>query len=332
MVLLMTNNNILRTFLFASSLLVLTACSKESKTISSGTSSDTPSEETTTEVTSSMSDAESETYENEGTFCINLVSEHTEYNSADGTAKIATISLQTPQITAPDNSATQKINDDFLAHYEQTLACLNGEGSQDGDILSDFINSAYDFYEMYLSDNTDTDSEYVYTYYYDEQYKIQRLDNAVFSSLADLYSYAGGAHGSDFQYGVNYNMQTGEKLTIDDLTDDSAAFREYSINKIKEIAKDMSEDDSLFFPDYEDMIDSIITDDTFYLSQEGLVFISQEYVLQPYASGTICFTIPYEDLKGYLKDEYFPSGTSDSFKVNQVDKETVTHNMDTKKD
>ena len=63
----------------------------------------------------------------------------------------------------------------------------------------------------------------------------------------------------------------------------------------------------LLFPDTpsEELETALYDDEKWYFSTSGLVFISDPYMLGPYASGTITFTIPYQYLEEMgLKEDY----------------------------
>ena len=49
----------------------------------------------------------------------------------------------------------------------------------------------------------------------------------------------------------------------------------------------------------------ILTEDTWYFSDQGLVIISNEYIITPHAVGILEFTIPYNELT-FIKPCYLP--------------------------
>ncbi|MEG1148321.1 MAG: RsiV family protein, partial [Niameybacter sp.] len=60
-----------------------------------------------------------------------------------------------------------------------------------------------------------------------------------------------------------------------------------------------------FFEDYQQHIKELLTENTWYLSDEGFVIISNEYIISPHVVGILEFTIPYDQFQ-YLKPEYRP--------------------------
>lgn len=299
--------------LISTSLLSFTACGNTNTTASTDIPAEVlPSIEESVDTAVSMESTSSQ-------YSVTLNTQDIIYQTPDRNATLASITLQTPFLAGNDTTAIVSINEAFLASYDNAIALLDGtDSSKEGDLLYKLPQAAYERYSM-----IDTPDDLSYTV--NQEYAIQRIDDMIFSSIEVVYAYIGGAHGSSIQSGVNYNMQTGEVLTLAELSDDYDAFLTYCTEQLLTLADARQAKEAVFFEGYQDNISQIITDDTFYFSKEGLCFISQEYMLQPYAAGTITLCIPYENLKGYLKDEYFPSDTSWDFEVTSTENEPITY-------
>ena len=120
------------------------------------------------------------------------------------------------------------------------------------------------------------------------------------------YSYNGGAHGSNYIFGWNFDLETGKRLTLEDITEDKDAFMADVKEYVLELCKSDAYNNRLF-PDYEENIDFILQDDFWYFDGEGITFIANTYEISAYAEGTLFFTVPYEVLQG-LKDAYSYDG------------------------
>ena len=130
----------------------------------------------------------------------------------------------------------------------------------------------------------------------------ERVDDKVISLVRNSYSYIGGAHGMSYVSGMNFNSNTGEKLTIDNIAQNKDAF----IEEVKTYIQGLCESDEYkdrLMPGYEEYLDTILQDDLWYFDSEGVTFIANQYVLAAYAEGILCFTVPYEELQN-LKPEY----------------------------
>ncbi len=138
------------------------------------------------------------------------------------------------------------------------------------------------------------------------KYREKRVDNQVISLQKNEYTNVGGAHGNTYVSAWNFDVESGKRLTLEDITEDKDAF----MAKVREYVLELCESDDYkdrLFPDYKDNIDLVLQDDLWFFDYEGITFISNTYELAAYAEGTLFFTIPYEVLEG-LKPEYSYTG------------------------
>lgn len=151
-------------------------------------------------------------------------------------------------------------------------------------------------------------NEYWSEYFIDISYTPTRLDQAVLSLFGNSFSYSGGPHPSLTTDSVNYDLETGDVMFLDDiLTPECTSDTLYQL-----ILKSLAEQKSELYYDYADALADRFTGDLnnipdWYFSRNGLCFHFSPYDIAPYSSGTIIATLPYDALKGVLKDKYFPS-------------------------
>lgn len=133
-----------------------------------------------------------------------------------------------------------------------------------------------------------------------------------------LEGYDQGAHGWYTLYYMNYYTQTGERITFDSL---GSGFRDKALELVTAKAAEMQAKEDCFFNDYEKSIKLVVldgtedlnaiyqeiygpdiagtdngpADPTFYITEDGFVFESGQYVLQSYAVGIVDFEIPAAD-------------------------------------
>lgn len=151
----------------------------------------------------------------------------------------------------------------------------------------------------------------------------KRVDDKVVSFEKNDYSSMGGAHGNTYLSGWNFDVETGKRLTIEDIAEDKDAFMENVKDYVLELCKSDAYNSRLF-PEYETNIDYILQDDLWFFDYEGITFISNTYELAAYAEGAIYFTVPYAELEG-LKDVYsYDGGFQQSVSLG----ETVTIDID----
>ena len=209
----------------------------------------------------------------------------TEYYTADYSYPIVSI--------AGNDAAAQKINDDILANIERIYA---GKESNKSDAES-FAKEVT--VGMPCMD--------------DVSYGVQRADDRVISFTVNYYSYAGGAHGYEYWRGAVYDAQTGEKLAFDDLSDDPEAFHAATLAYNQKLAATDSYSERIFPADAitDGTLETVLygEEDVWYLSDAGLVFVSDAYDLGSYADGALEFCIPYAESEEMgLKDKYAYEG------------------------
>lgn len=222
------------------------------------------------------------TYENES-----------DVNTAPDGTEIYRYDYSYPVVTIKGNqAASEAIAKDQQQRKEKFM-----EGSKENQQMAE---------EGYNNIEVEEDQDYFEGYREDISYQGERKDDKVISFVSSYYAYLGGAHGSSYMEGVNYDVKTGKVLTLEDIFTD----REAAMEEIKAFMLEQCESPSFkprLFPDYEDYLDDVLTDEYWYFSEEGIHVISNEYMLGTYAAGSFEFIIPYEELTE-LKEEYAYTG------------------------
>lgn len=129
------------------------------------------------------------------------------------------------------------------------------------------------------------------------KYTITLNANCHLSSYSDQYEFMGGAHGTTLRSSVNWDLNIGNQIQLNDLfldMDDSTQIIKHEILKIAN--KEMQHDNPIYFEDYPALIEQYFKPENFYLTPTGLTIYYQQYDIAPYAGGIREFTIPYNDL------------------------------------
>lgn len=218
---------------------------------------------------------------------------------------------------APD--VAEKINADIEAYYASSTS--------DDDNAAELAKSDYE------ASSADENGGWFPSYGYSESLtaKVTRMDDAVLSLELTFYSYTGGAHGNYGSIGKNYDTRTGELISLEDLSEDYAAFHATALDYIVNLAESPAYQERLFEPTKNDLDSALFADGSWIFTQSGLSFMSDPYVLGPYASGEIYFRLPYE--KAYdigLKEDYRYDGNfmEERYYIYQYDTETQTPIVD----
>ena len=125
-------------------------------------------------------------------------------------------------------------------------------------------------------------------------YRIAYQGEQVVSIVRSYYanSVTGAAHPANYQFSEQFDLETGDVLTLDAFFSDFAAARSH----ILDLLAQKSSGAGYSREDLEGQFDERY----FYLTDSGFVFYYQPDTLAPYAAGLLEFSIPYEDLSGLL--------------------------------
>lgn len=171
--------------------------------------------------------------------------------------------------------------------------------------LKDFQQDIRDYTQMARKDYDRRNEELKkswHAYSLGTQYTTRRIDNCIISVIQNDYEYTGGAHPNATRFAQTFSTVTGKRLTLKDIaTDVEEAIKGINDYILQETKKEDYK--GYFFEDYKKHIKDILTEDTWYFSDEGLVIISNEYIISPHSTGILEFTIPYSELS-FIKPEY----------------------------
>ena len=224
---------------------------------------------------------------------VTFQSENNEYKDDAEQTVVMREDLQVPTVTVPGNEAAQK------AIQAQLDAIVSQFRADSEEIISGGK-------QEYANAQENGNTEDFFPFFHSLTFTPARCDGAVLSLVVEEAGYQGGAHGLTYRYGRTYDIATGKQLTLTDLGE---GLSETALPILSQFVQAVRDKDGVFFPDAsEEDLKSVVSDETCYLSDSGLVFISGQYQLQPYAAGIVLFTVSYDDLAGKLKDDYNPGG------------------------
>ncbi|KOA18941.1 peptidoglycan-N-acetylmuramic acid deacetylase PdaC [Clostridium homopropionicum DSM 5847] len=116
-------------------------------------------------------------------------------------------------------------------------------------------------------------------------YKVNLNKNNILSLYIDYYQFTGGAHGSTVRKCYNYDLNTGERLRLNDLFKANTSYKEI-INK--EIENQINKNKGIYFPEY---FKGISDNQCFSIDKDNLIIYFQQYDIAPYAAGIPEFKI-----------------------------------------
>ena len=145
--------------------------------------------------------------------------------------------------------------------------------------------------------------QYFSAFYSDNDLLIRRADSYIVSLINEFRNYSGGAHGMYGWYGVNFDSETGRRLTISDVCTDANKLYTAIIKRL------YADHDSRAFDNVEENVMKLIVEDSinFVLEPNGITFIFNPYEIAPYAAGLITATILFSEQPGLFKAPYTQS-------------------------
>jgi hypothetical protein len=136
--------------------------------------------------------------------------------------------------------------------------------------------------------------------YYEE--KIVLNSNYILSFERFSDTYTGGAHGSHIYDLINFDLSTGDTISLDDIFIDNY---EDALNDIADVIfrkdNEIGADEDLTEIGYWGLENGFHVNKNFLLTMDGVCFIFNEYEIAPYAAGAIELFIPYTKITHLIK-------------------------------
>lgn len=240
----------------------------------------------------------------------------TESETSSPSPSVSSVPSEEP---APEITIAIKTKNDDVDVDGFTVATVNisypvvsvsGDPTEASENLMAWAKSFYDDLMTYASElesearsaytaSPDFFIPYSYNVNIDKQFE---SDNALMLIVYDS-AFWGGAHSANSTYAVCLDMVSGNPLKLQDIAVNLDALISAVEENIDEQIKG-SDMENEMFSDYADHIKDGIDDRFWYLNDEGLTIIYNEYMLAPFSSGVFQFTVPYDKLDGLIKNEW----------------------------
>ena len=227
------------------------------------------------------------------------IDEKYNYAYADEDAPALTIEISLPIVELKDNAATARV--------DSTLAMtLFGESTTLKDACDRFVDSRKkDFDEMhdeYINSKYNDTPAYFFSLYDIIGATVQVGYKECITYIVAHEEYNGGAHPNTFIYITNFDPNSGDEITLNDIFKEgyeepltamltSQLMKETQVSTIEELR-----DKGFLFFDTEMFVSS-----NFIPEDEGITFLYNRYEIAPYAAGEILLTIDYTTLKEIMK-------------------------------
>lgn len=143
------------------------------------------------------------------------------------------------------------------------------------------------------------------------------VTNEVLSIVYEHYTYLGGAHGGSQRYAYNFDLKDGHLLTWDEINSgDGDALREMMHTHIVNSINGGKYSDYYFFDNYEEDLDNAMNDYTWYIGNDCLNVIYNQYAIAPYAAGIIEFKMSLGNIDNLFYEYKSPTTTEGTLSIN----------------
>ena len=203
--------------------------------------------------------------------------------------ELFSFTAQHMQLILPNTAVAEKVVQNFLTRMDNSRA----------DAESIISAAKHDY----------NDSAVWVPYHSQLVFSPTRIDHGVLSMFGIQNSYSGGNHGIQSCTAVNYDLMTGDVLTLGSIMNVNASKEDF-IRLVNEKLEVLTEEYDLF-DNYQVGVQYRLGGDEnlyedFFFTSTGLNFFFSPYEIAPYSAGYITIEIPYSELPGIIYDGYFP--------------------------
>lgn len=240
-----------------------------------------------------------------------------EMDPAEGTQIILTYSYDTPKVHIEGrDDVSAKINE-YLGLVDEAYYTGSDYSVGEGSIGIGYdimLEAALDNFSYHYN-NGDTGEAVGLEYSAIRNFDTLRADSGVLSLMYHSSSYMGGANGNSDEHGFVFDTETGERLSLDQLSSDFDAFTAFLVEEMVSMAEnDDSYKERISFVEPEGYSEAfsniLLREDSWCFDNEGMIIFSSSEELGPHAAGIAEFKIPYEKLQGKIDDRFIPAEKS----------------------
>jgi len=212
---------------------------------------------------------------------------------------ILTFAYDTPIVSIEGNESASHAINDFTAYLEEE----HYTGMQ-GDVFSGFgyygmLEQAEDNYRYVHDSGAELPIEFSSSRAVD----VLRADSSVLSLVYNDYIYTGGESGISVDKAFVFNTENGQRMSFDQLSDDSEALRTF-VSEF--VAGEIANDPELSTLAVEIPFSELLREESWYLSGQGLVILSAYTEFGSDKQGSLSFVIPYSELSGLIDTKWMP--------------------------
>lgn len=212
--------------------------------------------------------------------------------ATDGTT-IAKVSYKLPVVTLGDSAAAEKINSVFKSESETVLGSYSSD-ERKAECEYAYSSKPYGDFSPYLNEVT-------------AEAGIADTKTVNIKTVANTFLY-GNVHGDTAAVGYCFSVLTGERLAAADVFSDVDAYVSAAGEYIKEkLEQKQAAGECTLLQNYESSVRTLVTSvGKWYLTDGGVTVLFNDEDVAAYGTGVIEITVPYENIKSFIKGEYAP--------------------------
>lgn len=207
----------------------------------------------------------------------------------------ARVSATFPQAVRGNEAACHRINDSIAYYVRESLSVMaisREEVHQDLDTIAQQFLSDYE-------EVLDQSSDYQLPWLVETTGEVVHQSPATVAIAIENYSFTGGAHPNSYTTLLNFDVQTGQLLNLEDVVSDLGALSvivEQKFRYYHELEEDTDLNEAGFFWDQDFYLPS-----NFSRVDSGMYFLYNAYEAAAYAIGTTELFVSNEELEDILK-------------------------------
>ena len=125
---------------------------------------------------------------------------------------------------------------------------------------------------------------------------------SLWSYAMDVYEYTGGAHGNRYLLIQNYDLQTGDAVSEQDLFIDDYYEPLKSLLLESLIAQTDEAETKKDLRRLGYSVDDVVPNENFYVTAEGITYVYNPYEIAPYAMGCIQISLPWDAARHLMRN------------------------------
>ena len=197
-------------------------------------------------------------------------------------------------IAKGDSKASKKINSEIKTFIIAALH-IEDEGEPSATTISEAVVNFIQAYRMDSADFPDMSAEYFAEINVSHSHNSKEL----VSFQREQFLYTGGAHGYQNISFINFDPQSGEEISTENLFNTIEEFTAFAEKKFRE-SNSISENESINSSGFWFEDDIFYLPETIGVTATGIVLIYNPYEISSYAEGPIELEIPTEEVSKYL--------------------------------